>query len=191
MIYTGKGGVKMELMDFFLWVGIIFGTIFIIQTIMTFMGMGDYDVEVPNVDGMLDMDALDSGFPILTIKNLVVFGTMFGFTGMACVKNGVSEKNSVIIALMVGIAMMLIVAYLYYYLRKMGEEGNVKVEDSIGKTGTVYLKIPGENSGKGKVNVTLQGGIREFFAVTDGGEIATGKLVVVLDVIGDNILKVK
>ena len=46
---------------------------------------------------------------------------------------------------------------------------------AIGKVATVYLRVPGGRSGKGKITVSIQGRTVEFGAVTaSDDEIPTG-----------------
>jgi len=55
----------------------------------------------------------------------------------------------------------------------------------------VYLKIPGEKRGEGKVQISIQGAIREFNALTAGEELETGAPIRVVEVINDNTLLVE
>jgi hypothetical protein len=60
----------------------------------------------------------------------------------------------------------------------------------LGKTGEVYLSIPAQNMGKGKVQISVNGSVHELDAITQGEKIDTGAMVKVTDIMGDNLLVV-
>ena len=86
--------------------------------------------------------------------------------------------------------MMLIMASLVYYLGKLNEEGTLDINNSIGKIGTVYLRIPGDRKGMGKVQIKVQG-FQTLDAITDDlEELPTGSVVEVIDIINNEVLLV-
>ncbi len=96
-----------------------------------------------------------------------------------------------LIATASGIAMMFLMASIYYFMGKLTETGNVKMESAVGKTATVYLFIPPKRSATGKVQLQLQG-FQTLNAMTDDEEqIPTGSVVQVVGVLNDEILIVK
>ena len=78
-----------------------------------------------------------------------------------------------------GVGMMLLVAWLFSLQAKLHQDGNVRPEGAVGKNARVYLTVPGQNSGKGKITVSLQERTAEYAAVTDGTELPTGTDVIV------------
>ena len=46
-------------------------------------------------------------------------------------------------------------------------DGTENIKDALGVSGTVYIRIPPSRSGKGKVNLVVQGKLCEKNAVTD------------------------
>ncbi|NJM15463.1 MAG: hypothetical protein HC896_08890 [Bacteroidales bacterium] len=82
-------------------------------------------------------------------------------------------------------------AAVVYYLGKLDEDGTLNMKNAIGKIGTVYLKIPRERSGMGQVQVNIQG-FRTLDAITDEPEdLATGKVIEIVDIINNETLLVK
>ena len=61
---------------------------------------------------------------------------------------------------------------------------------ATGSTGTVYLAIPGERKGAGKVLLTLQNRTVEYQAVTSRGALPTGAPILVVDVVGPDTVDV-
>ena len=55
--------------------------------------------------------------------------------------------------------------------------GQPRPRNALGQSARVYLRIPGHNSGFGKVTVKVQGRTAEFNACTPGSELPTGALV--------------
>ena len=78
--------------------------------------------------------------------------------------------------------------YIFYLMSKMEQSGNIDTASAVGCKGNVYLKIPAARSGEGKVQITIQGAIREYDAVTNGEELPTGTPVVITQVLNENVL---
>ena len=170
-------------------IAIPFSVFFVIQTVVSiFAGDVDHDA-----GGDSDVSA-DEGVPFqfFSIKNLVAFFTIFGWSGLACIDGGLSNWLTIIISIVCGLLMMLIMASIFYYMSKLTESGNFDIRNAINKTGTVYLFIPASRSGTGKVQIKVQNSFRELDAVTDNTEqIPTGSLISVTDVLDGNILVVR
>ena len=170
--------------------------IFIIQTVMTFLGADadstDFDMDVDtSMDGS-DLSNIDSGANLYTFRNFVNFFLGFGWTAIILQPSVKSTAVLVIIAVLVGIALVALVMYMFKWLYSMQQSGNINVyKSAVGCQGKCYLRIPGERSGEGKVQITIQGAVREYNAVTDGDEIKTGTSVKVLEAIDGNTLLVE
>ena len=170
--------------------------IFIIQTVMTFLGADadstDFDMDVDtSMDGS-DLSNIDSGANLYTFRNFVNFFLGFGWTAIILQPSVKSTAVLVIIAVLVGIALVALVMYMFKWLYSMQQSGNINVyKSAVGCQGKCYLRIPGERGGEGKVQITIQGAVREYNAVTDGDEIKTGTSVKVLEAIDGNTLLVE
>jgi len=152
--------------------------VFILQMIMTFM-VGDSDVDV---DTHVDVDVKgDSGdgapFQMYTLRNLIAFLTVFSWTGITCLYNSMSLTTSVVISSLAGLIMLLVLSSLFYFTSKLAQNNIVDSISTIGRSATVYLKIPA--MGKGKINVTYGGATREECA-TSKVDIPTGATVKVI-----------
>ena len=170
--------------------------IFIIQTVMTFLGADadstDFDMDVDtSMDGS-DLSNIDSGANLYTFRNFVNFFLGFGWTAIILQPSVKSTAVLVIIAVLVGIALVALVMYMFKWLYSMQQSGNINVyKSAVGCQGKCYLRIPGERGGEGKVQITIQGAVREYNAVTDGDEIKTGTSVKDLEAIDGNTLLVE
>ena len=98
----------------------------------------------------------------------------------------------VLVSVLVGIGLVAIVMLLFKWLSSMQASGNIDVRKSAaGCQGKVYLTIPGERAGAGKVQITIDNSVREYDAVTDSGTLATGTSIKVLEVIDNHTLVVE
>lgn len=165
--------------------------IFVIQTVMTFLGLGDRDADfdLDTSDGSFDADP---SMNLLTFRNLVNFCMGFGWTAVLMHEKIQSNALLIIASVIVGILLVTVVMWIFKWLSGMQQTGNIDVHKSaVGCEGKVYLTIPGERKGEGKVQITINNAVREYDAVTDGETIPTGKAIKVTEVINDYTLLVE
>ncbi len=165
--------------------------IFVIQTVMTFLGLGDHDADfdLDTSDGSFDADP---SMNLLTFRNLVNFCMGFGWTAVLMHEKIQSNALLIIVSVIVGILLVTVVMWIFKWLSGMQQTGNIDVHKSaVGCEGKVYLTIPGERKGEGKVQITINNAVREYDAVTDGETIPTGKAIKVTEVINDYTLLVE
>jgi len=158
----------------------------IIQIIMSFIGGDTSDVD-GDVDVSIDGEA-GIPFQFLTFKGFMAFMAVFGWTGIICIQSNMPIFWTVTISVIAGILTMLIMAAIMYGMNKLTEDGTMKIHNAIGLTGTVYLTIPPNRSGKGQVQITLNG-LRTLDAYTDNDQaIKTGQFIEVVNVINDVLI---
>ena len=165
--------------------------IFVIQTVMTFLGLGDHDADfdLDTSDGSFDADP---SMNLLTFRNLVNFCMGFGWTAVLMHEKIQSNALLIIVSVIVGILLVTVVMWIFKWLSGMQQTGNIDVHKSaVGCEGKVYLTIPGERKGEGKVQITINNAVRAYDAVTDGETIPTGKAIKVTEVINDYTLLVE
>ncbi len=131
----------------------------------------------------VDHPATGSVFRVVSVRTVVAAMTFFGLGGLTANSTGQPPMISLLIAIGSGIAAMLIVYKLMQFLYSLQAEGTVRIQRALGKRATVYLKIPGHRSGKGKVHLVLQKRTAEYAAVTDADTIPAGSEVVVRQVL--------
>ena len=171
-------------------VALISSSIFLIIFILTFIGGGDADMEI-NMDDVSGDDG-GVGFQFFTFKNVISFFTIFGWTGIICLNNNIGAGLTIVLSSLAGLVMMAITSALFYMMGKMVQSGTINIRNAIGMVGEVYLPIGAKRSKKGKIQVKVQGSLREFDAITDEPkEISTSTMIQVIDVLGEEILLVK
>lgn len=170
--------------------------VFLIQLFLTFFGLGEGTADVDSIDGGFDFDPdgdgfMESAFNFFTVRNFIIFFTVFGWSGIAFSDMGYSEVATVVISTVLGIIVMLIVASLFYFIMNLASSGNIDLKKSIGATGSVYIPIPSEGKGTGKVQILIQESLKEVEAITNGKAISTGERVKVIEILDNNILVVE
>jgi hypothetical protein len=168
------------------WMLAVLGScVFLIQTLLMliFGHGGDGDVDV---GGDFDADShVDTGFgdfQLFSIRSMIAFITFFGWGGVIYGNGG---WPGFIVAFVCGLLMMFITALGIFYLFKLQQSGNIYAADMLGKTASVYLKIPAGRSSTGKVTVYSGAGTREVLAVADI-EIPNGASVKLVSQIDQN-----
>ena len=61
----------------------------------------------------------------------------------------------------------------------------------MGQQATVYLHIPAQQKGAGKIQINLQNRTMEYLATTAGDAIPSGATVVVTEVLGSDTVQVE
>lgn len=181
----------LSVFDQIFWaIALLFSFIFVIQSIASLFG-ADADTDVSDFDMDLDHDG-GTGYGVFTVKNFIAFFTLFGWTGVALSDSGYSKGVIILCAFIAGCIMVAIMFFLMTNINKLKQSGTLMMNKAIGQTGTVYLRIPASRKNAGKVNINLQGALRELNAVTDESEdILTGSFVEVTEVLSNDVLVVK
>lgn len=188
----------------FLVLAVLGGTMLICQFVLTLTGMGG-DVGAPEVvddipdmsDGSAadaDVDAHHSTalFGLISFRTLVAASTFFGMGGLAAQQGGLVAPLQLLVALACGAGAMVVVHYLMRTFYGLGQSGTLQVNNTLGKTATVYIPIPSARAGVGKVQIEVQGRIEEFTAQTASPEkLKTGAKVVVVGILGASTLDVQ
>lgn len=178
----------LELFEKIYWiVAITASAVFVVILLMTFLG-GDVDSDV-YVDADGDVDGV--GFQFFTFKNMVGFFTIFGWTGIGCIRSDFETYMVLIVSVLCGLLMMLAMSALFYFISNLVEDGTMKMSNAVDRTGEVYLPISAKNGGFGKVQINIQGSLHEIQAFTnDDEDLAVGTIVRVQQVIDNHILLV-
>lgn len=202
----------------FWYIAVPFSVILVIQMILTFAGMGGTDSDVgagipdssgldPQMGTAMDMPSHDitvqpehpdtgfapePHFDVFTVRNFIAFFTIFGWAGIAGVRQGLSPFWTILMSIALGLLAMLIVSALFYFIFKLADSGNMNINAAVGKTGKVYLPIKAKGGNTGKIQVEFQDTLREMQAITQGGEdLKTGQMVRVTGVLSSQVLIVE
>ena len=84
---------------------------------------------------------------------------------------------------------MLAIAKLVKMTSKLAENGTIDLKNGIGERGQVYIIIPANGDGAGKVMLKIQSSLIECSAITrESAALKTGTPVRVIDVVGDTLV---
>ena len=180
--------------------------VLVIQTILSlhggFEGGGGVDVSdtsgldfhdgshIGNSDTDWDHTFSDGGNPadfsimsMLTLQGVATFLTVMGWSSIAAVSTGTSPTVSIIVGLVLGFVAMYAAARLIHASKRLVESGNLNLSHAIGESARVYIPIPADGKGEGKITRQLRGRYVECSAKTHKKRmLATGEMVRVTDV---------
>lgn len=172
------------------WGCALVGSLFmIVQLILSLIGIGDTDTDFSG-DSLDGLDA-SGGMDLFTVKNMVNFFVGFGWGGVSFGEVIEADWLLVLVAFLCGCLFVALFVFLFRQLMKIASNSAVGAEACVGLTADVYLRIPASRGGKGKIQVSLKGALREYDAVTDDPmAINTGSSVKVLEQVNADTLLV-
>ena len=171
--------------------------IFVIQSILTFIGAdsGDGGIDA-DVDSGFDTEVADAtvegGTNLYTFRNFVNFVLGFGWSAILLQDKIHSIPLLLIVSVIIGVGLVTAVMYLFKWLSSMQQSGNINLyKTAVGCIGSVYIPIPGEREGEGKVQISINQSVREYNALTDGTPLKTGTQVRVVEVLSPETVLVE
>ena len=178
----------MDPMQCFYWyIAIGASVIFLIQTVMTFVGV-DADTGV-DADFDSNLDGGDYPFQLFSLRNLINFILGFGWAGAALYGSISSKVVLGVVAVLVGLLFVAVFFFIIRSMMKLAEDNTFSMETVVGKSGDVYLAIPANRKGRGKIFVSVNGSTRELDAITDADiDIKQGALVKIIALEGDLLI---
>ncbi|HEV3119291.1 MAG TPA: hypothetical protein VGY58_19710 [Gemmataceae bacterium] len=185
---------------------ILGGTLMLCQFLLTLVGIGEHhDLGGDHGAGLGDThheighhhqpghDEESAWFvKLLTFRAITAALLFFGLAGLAASAR-ISESALVPlgIAVAAGAAALMAVAWVMQMLAKLQSDGSVRIARAVGAPATVYLTIPAQKNGAGKVHVKVQNRTMEYQAVTSQEQdLPTGAHVVVVAVVNPGMVEV-
>lgn len=155
--------------------------ILLLQTVMLFLGLGaDEDGidltgnDIPDTPG----DGGADGLTLFSVRGIMAMLCIGGWSGLALYASGVSRPLTIVLSFLCGAAALFAIAYMMKAAMKLQSSGNIDLGHAIGKTGRVYIPIPANSTGSGKITLTVQERFIEAEAVTTAErKLATGEPV--------------
>lgn len=177
------------LLKTFWYVAIPTSLIFIIQTIMTFVGADASDGIEADFNG--DLGGEEAPFQLFSLRNLINFLLGFSWTGISFYTTISNKPILIILSLAVGILFVLLFFIIIRQVQKLAEDNSFKISNTLNKTAEVYLTIPENKKGKGKIMISINGAFHELEAMTEHHKIPSGSVVKVVKIENNNILIVE
>jgi len=176
--FSDFNGLEM----FFLSCALIGGFFVVVKLVMQF-ALGGHNVDV---DQDIDFDThhvdSDIGFKILSLHGFSSFLMMFGLVGLALYRQSQAGLYfSIVGAVIAGVLSVWIIGNLFKGAARLQSSGTLDTAGAIGSSGTVYLTIP--ENGTGRVSISYKQHLREFDATSkDGRELPSGTPIHVIQV---------
>ena len=177
------------LLKTFWFVAIPTSLVFIIQTIMTFLGTDSSDGLEADFDG--DLNGADAPFQLFSLRNLVNFLLGFSWTGISFYTTISNKPLLIFLSLAVGVSFVYLFFLVIRQVQKLAEDNSFKITNTLNKTAEVYLTIPENKKGKGKIMISVNGAFHELEAMTENDKIQSGSTVKVVRIENNDILIVE
>lgn len=184
-------------------VGTVATIIMILFIVLMLIGMDggesfDGDIDIGDIDGAGDLDVYNaesfasiSGLRILTIRGALAFFSIGSWT-VYLFAGTVKPVIAIFLGILAGLIASVLLAITMKSILKLESSGNLDYKTAIGKTATVYIRIPKEANGKGKVIFNHQGKLVEVDAITnEANDILSKREVKIIDLIDETTLVVK
>lgn len=154
----------------------------LLQVLLRLLGVDHHDAD-------FSADAHEHGEShVISWTTLSGFALGFGSVGSLLM----SANYNVGIATVGGALSGLVVGGAFFFLMRafslMREDNTFDIQNSVGKIGTAYIRIPAHQAG-GQIQVVAQSRMVTLAALSDE-EIASGEKVRILEVIGTDTVKV-
>jgi hypothetical protein len=126
-------------------------------------------------------------YEMLSLRTLSAAVTFFGLAGKTAQARGMSDRLSLMIALVAATGAMYGVYWMFKQVYKVQHAGNENIRLAVGLPAKVYVPIPASRGGVGKVMFRLQDRIVEYQAMSDEGEkLRTGEEVVITGIVSSD-----
>lgn len=177
---------------FFLVCAALGGGVLVVQLLLGLLGVIDAGGDVDAGDGHdhRGVHGAHEGLDLLSVRAISAGTAFFGLGGLAGLATPLGLIAAIPLGLIAGAAAMVGTAVAMRWLLRFEDDGTVSIHGAVGATGTVYLTIPGDRQGAGKVMLTLQNRIVEYQAVTSAASLPTGAPIMVVDVVGPDTVDV-
>jgi hypothetical protein len=150
----------------FLMCAIVGGSVITLQTLLLLFGFGGMDDFDGLADGDMELDGTESAFGFLSVRAVSAFLCFFGLAGWGATSAGWELGPTLGVAIISGFGIMLVVVFILGLQKKLYSDGNLHPEKIVGNTAKVYLVIPANGKGKGKITVSIQERSEEYDAST-------------------------
>ncbi len=158
--------------------------VLVVQSVLLIFGLGDDDLDADGIDlndnGQIDTpgDGGESGLALFSIRGLMAMAAVGGWSGLVMHSSGIALPITILLSLAFGFLALVGIAYIMKVAVRLQDSGNIDLGGAIGRVGTVYIPIPANMTGSGKINLTVQERFLEVGAVTAADrKLSTGESV--------------
>jgi hypothetical protein len=149
-----------------------------------FLGVAGFD-GFGHSDGHHSFDGhghLAEGMHLRSARAIAAGVTFFGLGGLLGMQLGLGPVFSMPVGILIGALAQTGTAKVLKNLSRFDQDRTFILDRAVGQSGKVYLTVPAEGSGLGKVHVSMQERLIEAPAITRHEAIPTGAPVLVVDI---------
>ena len=159
---------------------VIMTVLFILKlVIFSVSGMDDGSGDLVGTD-------VDANFSFISLQSILAFLMGFGWSGYSAIKFNLSVNVSVVLAVIGGLVLMFLSAYLMFLTKKLNFTPKYDLTTIVEKTGTAYTRFDGK--GSGKIQIEFNGRLETFDAWNETeNAIESFKQIKVVKVVDDKI----
>lgn len=182
---------SQPILKLFWYIAIPTSIIFLIQTILTVIGAdhdSGFDTEFhTDVDIHSDFDASQ----LFSLRNLINFLLGFSWSGISFFEVIKNPMLLIGVSVLIGLVFVFMFFIIIKQIQKLAEDNSFHISNTLNKTAEVYLTIPGNKSGKGKIMISVNGTFHELEAMTESERITSGSTVKVVKIDNNNTIIVQ
>ena len=131
------------------------------------------------------------GLNLFSVRALSAGLAFFGFGGLVGFRSLGSALIAWPLAVVLGALALVGVAWGTRAMLRLEDDGTLDIQNAVGISGDVYLSIPANRTGAGKVHLTVQNRLVELQAITSNqAAIPTGSRILIVDVVGPDTVDV-
>ncbi|MGQ0646337.1 MAG: hypothetical protein ACT4P7_02130 [Gemmatimonadaceae bacterium] len=131
--------------------------------------------------GAFDHHESVHGLDLLSVRALSAALGFFGLVGYGVLRGGLGVVLAIVLAVISGLAAAAGIASIMRGLKRLEVDKSFDISRALGLQGQVYLSIPANRGGAGKVHVNVHDRLIELAAVTADEAIPSGTDVLVVD----------
>lgn len=151
-----------------------------------------HDGDATGASGSVDLHGgHGGGASVVSLKTISAMFLGFGFGGALMMSLGFSAGLAAVGGIGIGILFGGAYFVLMNSLYRLRSDGTTVLTDAVNHSGTVYMRIPGNATGSGEIQVSFGGRLQNVRAYTRGQGLNTGTAVKVVALHGDNALLVE
>ena len=135
-------------------------------------------------------DSGHGGLDLLSVRALSAAVGFFGLVGFGVLRGGLGAPIALTLAAVTGFVAAYGIASLMRGLRRLEIDKSFDISLALGAQGQVYLGIPGNRGGVGKVHINVHDRLVELAAVTAESAIHAGTAILVVDTVSSDTVVV-
>ncbi len=174
-------------------IAIVSTVLMIVLIIMMFIGMDEADGFDTTIDDLdINVDSINDepisgigGLKILSIRGVLAFLSIGGWTTYI-LSDTLQYWLASLFGFIAGSIAAVLLAYALNAAMKLESSGNLDYRGTVGKTAMVYIRVPAQRKGRGKVIMNHQGKTLEVDALTDENEDLLRNTKVIVDSLEDD-----